>query len=106
MTVAVLNGTATNGLAHRVAGKLTGVGFRAGTVTTAADQTRTATTVAYLPGQQRGAFAVAAALKLGPASVAPIDPTSRTVACQGLTAAACAAQGVVVTVGSDLANVQ
>ncbi|HSO99569.1 MAG TPA: LytR C-terminal domain-containing protein [Solirubrobacteraceae bacterium] len=105
VTVAVLNGTATNGLAHRVAVKLTGGGFRQGNVSTAVDQTRTATTIAYLPGQRKAALAVASALNLGSAAVAPADQTTRTVACQGLSTAACSAQAVIVTVGSDLANI-
>jgi hypothetical protein len=105
VTVAVLNGTATNGLAHRVAVKLTGGGFRQGNVTTAVDQTRTATTVAYLPGQRKAALAVASSLNLGSASVVPADQTTRTVACQGLSTAACSAQTVIVTVGSDLSTI-
>ena len=74
-------------------------------MTTAVDQTRTATTVAYLPGQRRAALAVATLLKLGSASVTPADQTTRTVACQGLSTAACSAQTVIVTVGSDLASI-
>jgi hypothetical protein len=103
VTVSVLNGTATAQLAHRVSTKLNGLGYKEGTVATAADQTRTATVVAYLPGHQRDALAVANSLKLGPASVQPIDQSTQAVACPPGTA--CAA-GVVVTVGSDLANIQ
>ena len=103
VTVSVLNGTATAQLAHRVATKLTGIGYKQGAVATAADQTRTATVVAYLPGRQRDALAVAKSLKLGPASVQPIDQSTQAVACPPGTA--CSA-GVVVTVGSDLANIQ
>jgi hypothetical protein len=103
VTVSVLNGTATAQLAHRVATKLTGLGYKEGNVRTAADQTRTATVVAYLPGHQRAALEVAKSLKLGPASVQPIDQNTQAVACDPGTA--CAA-GVVVTVGSDLANIQ
>jgi hypothetical protein len=103
VTVAVLNGTATAGLAHRVAVKLGGTGYRQGTVATATDQTRTSTIVAYMPGHKRQATAVAAALKLGSASVQPVDPTTQAVACPP--PGACAS-GVVVTVGSDLANIQ
>jgi hypothetical protein len=72
-------------------------------VATATDQTRTATTVAYLPGDKRDATAVAAALKLGPASVSPIDANTQAVACPP--PAACTS-AVVVTVGSDLATTQ
>ena len=101
VTVAVLNGTATAGLAHRTAQRLVTMGYIEGAVTTASDQTRTSTTVAYIPGARAQALAVAKALKLGPASVAPVDQGTRTVACGG--AATCTAS-VFVTVGSDLAN--
>jgi hypothetical protein len=103
VTVSVLNGTATAQLAHRVSTKLIGLGYKEGAVATAADQTRTATVVAYLPGHQREALAVAKSLKLGPASVQPIDQSTQAVACPPGTP--CSA-GVVVTVGSDLANIQ
>ncbi len=103
VTVAVLNGTATSGLAHNVAVKLGSGGYKQGTVATAADQTRTATTVAYLPGHRRDAAAVASALKLAPSSVAPVDAGTQAVACPP--PAACNAT-VVVTVGSDLTNLQ
>ena len=103
VTVSVLNGTATAQLAHRVATKLSSFGYKEGAVATAADQTRTATVVAYLPGRQRDALAVAKSLKLGPASVQPIDQGTQAVACPPGTP--CTA-GVVVTVGSDLATIQ
>jgi hypothetical protein len=103
VTVAVLNGTATSGLARRVAVKLGGTGYRQGTVATATDQTRTSTIVAYMPGHRRQAIAVATSLKLGSASVQPVDPTTQAVACPP--PGACTS-GVVVTVGSDLANIQ
>ncbi len=103
VTVAVLNGTATFGLAHRVAVKLAGTGYKQGTVATATDQTRTATVVAYMPGHRRDAMAVASSLKLGSASVQPLDPNTQAVACPP--PGACTS-GVVVTVGSDLQNIQ
>jgi hypothetical protein len=99
VTVAVLNGTASNGLAGRISNQLTGAGYKQGRVATASDQTRTATIVAYLPGDKREALAVAQSLKLGPASVQPIDPSTQAVACPG--SATCTSQ-VVVTVGTDL----
>jgi hypothetical protein len=102
VTVAVLNGTATSGLAHRTGQRLTGAGYREGTVATATDQTRTATQVAYLPGYRSDALKVASTLKLSYAAVAPIDPGTRAVACPP--PAACTAN-VVVTVGADLASV-
>jgi hypothetical protein len=101
VTVAVLNGTATNELAHRVALKLTGAGYKQGTVATAASQTQTATVVAYRPGFRNDALHVATALKLGPASVQPIDSNTQSVACPP--PSACTAN-VVVTVGADLAT--
>ncbi|PZS14957.1 MAG: hypothetical protein DLM64_00675 [Solirubrobacterales bacterium] len=101
VTVAVLNGTATQGLARTVATKLGGAGYKQGTVSTATDQTRTATVVAYLPGYKRDALAVASSLKLSSASVAPVDPSTQGVACPSTTA--CPAN-VVVTVGADLAS--
>ncbi len=102
VTVAVLNGTGTTGLAHRTALRLTGAGFRPGTVATATDQTHTATQVAYLPGFRSDALRVATTLKLPAADVASIDPGTRAVACPP--PATCTAD-VVVTVGSDLASV-
>jgi hypothetical protein len=101
VTVAVLNGTSIAGLAHRISQRLVALGFVKGAVTTAADQTRTSTTVAYIPGARTQALAVARALKLGAASVAPVDQGTRTVACEGLST--CTAS-VMVTVGSDLTN--
>jgi LytR cell envelope-related transcriptional attenuator len=100
VTVTVLNGTATSGLADRIATRLTGGGFKQGTVTNASDQTRTATVVAYMPGHRRDALAVASSLKLGPSSVQPVDSSTRAVACPA--SSSCTAQ-VVVTVGTDLA---
>ncbi len=86
VTVSVLNGTGTTGLAHRTALRLTGAGFRQGTVATATDQTLTATQVALLPGFKRDASRVAAALKLPSGAVQPIDPGTRAVACPPPTA--------------------
>jgi hypothetical protein len=103
VTVAVLNGTATNGLAHRVALKLGSAGYKQGQVTTAADQTHTATVVAYVPAHRRDALPVATALKLGPASVQPIDQGTQAVACSGQSPCTTT---VVVTVGSDLSSFQ
>ena len=103
VTVSVLNGTATNQLAHRVAATLAGVGYKQGMVATAANQIETTTIVSYLPGStnRTDALHVASALKLGVTSVHPIDQSTRQVACPP--PAACSAN-VVVTVGADLAN--
>jgi hypothetical protein len=100
VTVSVLNGTATNGLAGRISNQLTNAGYKQGRVATASDQTRTATIVAYMPGHKNEALAVAKSLKLGPASVQPVDPATQAVACPVPTD--CTSQ-VVVTVGTDLA---
>jgi LytR cell envelope-related transcriptional attenuator len=100
VTVSVLNGTATNGLAGRISNQLTNAGYKQGRVATASDQTRTATIVAYMPGHKQDALAVAKSLKLGPASVQPVDPATQAVACPVSTQ--CTSQ-VVVTVGTDLA---
>jgi LytR cell envelope-related transcriptional attenuator len=100
VTVAVLNGTATANLAHQIALRLGSAGFKQGTIATASDQTQTATVVGYLPGHRKDALAVAASLKLGSASVQPVDQSNQAVACPP--PAACAAN-VIVTVGSDLA---
>jgi hypothetical protein len=99
VTVSVLNGTASNGLAGRVSGRLSSAGYKQGRVATASDQTRTATIVAYMPGHKQDALAVAKSLKLGPASVQPVDPATQAVACPVSTS--CTSQ-VVVTVGTDL----
>ncbi len=101
VTVSVLNGTATAGLAHRVSVELTGVGFKQGAVATAADQTRTATIVGYQPGHRTQALAVAKSLKLGPAVVQPVDQSTLAVACPPPTPCT---STVFVTVGSDLQN--
>jgi LytR cell envelope-related transcriptional attenuator len=101
VTVSVLNGTATNGLAGRISNQLTSAGYKQGRVATASDQTRTATIVAYMPGHKQDALAVAKSLKLGPASVQPVDPATQAVACPVSTQ--CTSQ-VVVTVGTDLAT--
>jgi hypothetical protein len=103
VTVAVLNGTATNELAHRVAGGLAGQGYNEGRIATASNQTVTATEVGYLPGHanRTAALHVARALHLRPSAVAPINQAAQAVACPP--PGACTAN-VVVTVGSDLAN--
>jgi hypothetical protein len=104
VTVAVLNGTSISNLAHDVGQRLSAAGFKDGNLATAADQTETATVVGYLPGHKPAALLVAKSLKLGPASVQPVDQSNRTVACPA-SSTPCAAQ-VVVTVGSDLASTQ
>lgn len=102
VTVAVLNGTSTSNLAHAVASRLSADGFKEGSIATASDQTQTATVVGYLPGHRDAALAVAKSLKLGSASVQPVDQSNRAVACPA-SSTPCAAK-VIVTVGSDLAS--
>jgi hypothetical protein len=101
VTVAVLNGTSTSNLAHDVSLKLTNAGYKPGAIATATDQTQTATTVGYVPGQRRAALIVARSLNLGSTAIQPVTQSNRAVACPQ---ASCTAQ-VVVTVGSDLASV-
>jgi hypothetical protein len=103
VTVAVLNGTATNQLAHRVAAKLASSGFRKGDIATASTQTQSSTIVAYVPGAKNrtDAMHVATALNLKPTAVKPIDQATKQVACPA--PGPCTAN-VVVTVGSDLAT--
>lgn len=103
VTVSVLNGTATNQLAHHVAAKLATSGYKQGRIATATNQTEPKTTVAYLPGSKNrsDALHVARALDLKPTAVQPIDQTTKQVACPP--PGACTAN-VVVTVGADLAT--
>jgi hypothetical protein len=101
VTVAVLNGTSTSNLAHDVSLKLTNAGYKPGAIATATDQTQTATTVGYVPGQRRAALIVARSLNLGSTAIQPVTQSNRAVACPQ---ASCTAQ-VVVTVGADLASV-
>lgn len=104
VSVTVLNGTATSGLARRVAAKLTGIGYKQGAAPqTAADQTHTATVIAYMPGHQADAVQVAKSLKLSTAAVQPVDQAAKTLACPQATACSTT---VVVTVGSDLSTIQ
>lgn len=97
VTVAVLNGTPTAGLANQVATELVRRGFGRGAVTNAQDQQRSATVVSFVPGHRRDAVEVARALRI-PAAVEPVDPDTRAVACPP--PAPCKAT-VIVTVGSD-----
>jgi len=101
VTVVVLNGTSTPNLAHNISLRLAGAGYKAGKTGNATDQTLTATQVGYLPGHHRAALLVARSLKLGSASVQPVDPSNQAVACPQ--SSTCTAQ-VVVAAGSDLAS--
>jgi hypothetical protein len=100
VTVALLNGTTTQKLAHTIGSRLVAVGYKEGATINASDQTQTTTMVGYLPGHLSEARAVAASLKLGSSSVAPVSQSSQALACPP--PAPCTAT-VIVTVGSDLA---
>jgi LytR cell envelope-related transcriptional attenuator len=101
VTVALLNGTATSGLASRVSQRLVGAGYKKGMVGNAADETHTSTVVAYTPGNERGALAIAKSLGLSNASVQPVDQATLQIACPP--PSSCTAN-VVVTIGADLAS--
>lgn len=106
VTVAVLNGTSTNQLAHHIADRLAGLGYQKGVIATASNQTLASTVVAYLPGSSSNrsdAVHVARALHLPRTAVVPINkaPGAEAVACPP--PQACTVN-VVVTVGADLAG--
>ena len=82
VTVSVLNGTNTAGLAGAVSNKLGAAGYQKGSVGNfTANQTQTSTSVLYMRGAKRDASAVATALKLRPAVVQPIDQSTQQIAC-------------------------
>jgi hypothetical protein len=102
VTVSVLNGTDQSGLAGRLSSKLAADGYKQGAVTNASDQTHTTTIVQYPPRDRVDALAVATSLKLGRASVQPIDSATQHIVCS-VSPLGCSSP-VVVTVGSDLAS--
>ncbi len=93
ITVAVLNGTLTTGLAKGAADKVAAAGYKIGTITNASDQSRTTTTVQFAEGSRRAAEDVADRIGVQASAVSAIDEGTRVVA--GDDAA------VVVTVGAD-----
>ncbi len=101
VTVAVLNGTPTAGLAAGFSHQLGRDGYRLGATTNAADQTHTSTIVAYVDGQKTAALHVASSLGLSATAVQPIDQVTQAIACPPPSACA---DLVVVTLGSDLAS--
>jgi len=101
VTVAVLNGTPTAGLAASFSQRLGRDGYKLGRTTNAADQTQTSTIVAYVQGHKAAALHVASSLGLAGSSVQPIDQNAEAIACPPPTA--CVAD-VVVTLGSDLTS--
>jgi hypothetical protein len=103
VTVSVLNGTNTSGLAGAVSKKLNTAGYQKGYVGNfTANQTQASTSVLYMRGYKRDATAVATALKLRPAAVQPIDQSTQQIACPP-SSGPCKST-VVVTVGGDLAG--
>jgi hypothetical protein len=96
VTVSVLNGTTTPGLASQVADQLEKGGFKRGQVTNAADQQRTATTVQYGPGQRQAGQEVANIIKAPRATA--LDANTQAIAGPD--------SQVVVTVGSDRSQQQ
>jgi hypothetical protein len=94
VTVSVLNGTTVPGLARAVADKLVASKFtELGTVTNAADQTRSATIIEFVSGARDEALEVARVVKVGADAVQPMTEATRVIAGQGA--------DVVVTVGAD-----
>jgi hypothetical protein len=90
VTVAVLNGTTTVGLAARVGEEAKADGFTVGTVTNAARTDQSGSEVLYRQGQKNAAQAVAR--RLGVRSTRPVDPLSAELA---------GSFDVVVLVGAD-----
>jgi LytR cell envelope-related transcriptional attenuator len=97
ITVSVLNGTTTAGLAMTVASELVDDGFVQGQVANASDQGRTVTVVSYFGGREREAQEVARTLNVPADAVQPIDADTEAACAQGATCTAMA----VVTVGAD-----
>ena len=74
VTVAVLNGTAVNGLAADIGAALSGDGYRKGNITNAATQTQLSTVVYYMPKYKSAAEHVAKALRISTTDIAPANP--------------------------------
>lgn len=92
VSVAVLNGTSTPGLARTVANSLQRNGYHIATVTNAPAQHQT-TTVTYGSGGRSGARAIAQAIGVDPTTIAAEDA--------GTSSVAGPQTMVVVTVGAD-----
>ena len=82
VTLAVLNGTTTTGLARAVADELTSLGYDEPNVVTndTTNQTRARTTIYYEPGHRTDALGVASCLHIGSDRVAPMDANARALA--------------------------
>ncbi|HEY3945097.1 MAG TPA: LytR C-terminal domain-containing protein [Solirubrobacteraceae bacterium] len=101
VTVAVVNATNINELAHHVSTHLTALHFQPGTLATATNPSHTKTTVVgYLPGHRNDALAVAHALKLPATAVRPVTQSSEGLVCPS--PSDCAAD-VIVVAGANLA---
>lgn len=104
VTVAVLNGTAVSGLAADVAKVLSGAGYKKGSITNAASQTRT-TTVYFMPGYKADALHVATQLKLSSRSVRAATQTAIQACATTPTGTATSCSGnVIVSAGQDKAS--
>ena len=98
VTVTVLNGTATAGLAAHILSQLGNDGFKQGSATNAASATVATSSVSDLPGQTAAAQQVAKGLKLPAGSVSPINSNTQSIACPQTSCNV----DVVVTIGQDL----
>jgi hypothetical protein len=94
ITVAVLNGTTTTGLAGQLSAKLVGDGFAKGSVADAPSQTAATTTVGYTKGNKAAADEVAKRLRISLARVVPVTSANDATA-----SAAGTHPQVVVTIG-------
>ncbi|MGN6168642.1 MAG: LytR C-terminal domain-containing protein, partial [Solirubrobacteraceae bacterium] len=100
VTVAVVNATNINQLAHHVSTHLTAAHFQPGTLATATNQPHAKTMVGYLLGHRNDALAVAHTLKLPASAVRPVPQSSEALVCPN--PSDCTAD-VIVVAGSDLA---
>jgi len=100
VTVAVLNGTHTSGLASQVAGRLARLGFKQGTIGNALSHGHHYTLVGYItPGGRAAAKEVAKDLAPTPTRVGPADADT-----VSLAEAAGGVPQVVITLGSEYAG--
>jgi hypothetical protein len=82
VSLAVLNGTTTTGLARAVADELTALGYSEPIVVTndVSNQARARTTVYFERGHREDALGVASCLHIGSDRVQPMDASERTLA--------------------------
>jgi hypothetical protein len=99
VTVAVVNATHVNELAHHVSARLTAKHFQPGTLATGTSQSAK-TTVGYLTGHRNDALAVAHDLKLPASAVGPVTQSTEGLVCPN--PSDCTAD-VIVAAGSNLA---